>query len=61
MECLCVRWSNDDITIELRSNKPLTASSISKYGVLSKEAERLTNDPGTLVSLGDEKPTAKET
>lgn len=60
MDCLCVRWSNDEITIELRTTKPLTASSLSKYSVISKEAENLTGDPGTLVSL-DDIATLKET
>ena len=55
MECLCVRWKNEDITIELRSTKPLTASSLSKYSALSREAEKLTEDPGTLVTLDDPK------
>jgi len=54
MECLCVRWANEEITIELRSTKPLTASSLSKYAALSREAERLTKDPGTLVTLEQE-------
>jgi hypothetical protein len=50
MDCLCVRWSNEEITIELRSKKPLTASSISKFSALSREAEKLTEDPGTLIT-----------
>jgi hypothetical protein len=57
MECLCVRWSNEEITIELRSNKPLTASSIGKFASLSKEAERLTGDEGTFISLDEKKET----
>jgi hypothetical protein len=60
MECLCVRWSNEDVTIELRSSKPLTASSIGRFALLSKEAERLTGDQGAFISLDDE-TTKKET